>query len=103
MQYVPELFLFGAEVFEVFFVRNDLEGNALRDAEAVAFDTRSFAGIVRDHAHLLDPEVAQDLRSDPVIPKVGRKPESLVRLDSVEALEGGKSLGFERVLHLSRV
>jgi len=64
-------------------VRRIDQRNPLRDFEPVPLQPHDLARIVGDQPDLAQPEVAENLRADPIIPQIGREPQMLVRLHGV--------------------
>ena len=62
----------------------DLDRLLRDDGEPEARDAGDLLRVVREHADRGQAEVGEDLRADPVLPRVGREAELEVRLDGVE-------------------
>src|SRR6185312_11811158 len=80
---VPELVALGAEIILIVLRGARHERHPLDDLESVALETHQLPRVVGHHADGGQPEIAQDLGADTVVPKVWREPEPLVGLHRV--------------------
>src|SRR5262249_16919992 len=80
---VAELASLGLEILGVFARLRRHQRHALLNPQAVPFEADELLRIVCHRPERLHAEVEEDLRTDAVVPEVGRKPQSLVRLDGV--------------------
>ena len=83
---VAHLLLLRPEVGDVLVVRHRRERHPVDDLEAEAVEAAVLRRVVRHEPHRGDAEVDEDLRADPVLARVDREPEVLVRLDGVAPL-----------------
>ena len=56
------------------------------DLEIVALEPDNFPWIVGQQANFLEPEIKENLCTNPVVPQVRLEPQGLVRFDRVVAL-----------------
>ena len=75
-----------AQVGDVVGVGARFARHAVDDVEAESLQSTALGRIVGDQPHRGDPEVDQDLRPDPVLARVDRVAEHLVRFNRVVAL-----------------
>src|SRR4051812_9358912 len=61
------------------------ERHPLHDLQVVALEADELPRVVGHDADRGETEVAQDLRADAVVPKVGREAQALIGLDGVGA------------------
>ena len=76
--------LLGLEIEAVVVVGWHLDRHALEDLQAKGFELINLVGIVREQAHALDAEGAQDLRTDIIFACVGGKTEGDVREEDID-------------------
>jgi hypothetical protein len=65
---MAELFLLGAQLADIILARRHLQGDAIDDLKAIAFEADDFARIVGQKAHASYAERAQNLGTDAIIP-----------------------------------
>jgi hypothetical protein len=82
---VAELLSLHLQVSGVVRVQVGDERYAAHHLQAVAFQPRDLAGVVRDDLHLAHAEVVKDLRADPVVALVDRETKLQIRLDRIGA------------------
>jgi hypothetical protein len=83
---VPELVALRAEVLPVRLGRRNLDRDALGDVQPVPLEADDLLRVVGQELEVLDAEVDEDLRADPVVAQVGVEAERDVGLDRVLAL-----------------
>src|SRR5688572_29785641 len=85
-QQVPELVLLGLQVAPARVGGGHLERQASHDLEAVALQPDELPRVVRHEPDLVEPQLVEDLRADPVVALVGLEAQRLVGGDRVVTL-----------------
>src|SRR5712691_2505973 len=77
---MAHLVALGQQISSVVLRGRNLDGHALDDLEAVAFDADDLLGIVGQDPQALRPEIDEDLRADSVVPQIRLEAQHGVRL-----------------------
>src|SRR5687767_10503234 len=83
---VAELVLLRLQVAAARVGGGDLERHPAHDLEAVPLEPDELPRVVRHQADLVEPQLVQDLRADPVVALVGLETQRLVGGDGVVPL-----------------
>src|SRR5660398_220452 len=71
------------QVPEAFITRRNLDRHALHHSQAVSFQSHQLPGVVRHDPNSAQPQIRYDLRTDSILPEVGRESQLLVSFHGV--------------------
>ena len=86
LEKMAKLRLFRRQVSGVVRIRGRSNRKLFDDFEIMTLQADHLAGIVSQQANLAHAEIDEDLRAEPVIAKIHRKPKPFVGLDRIEPL-----------------
>ena len=75
----------GLQVSPILLVGWNRQGNLFQNGESVTLDPCSFRRVVGHQSHRSDTQVIENLRANPVVPRINGQPEIGVGVDGVES------------------
>lgn len=83
---MTQLCLLGMQITCVVLVLRHLDRHTLHNLQAIAFQPFDLTRIVGQKPDLADAQILQNLRANPVIPKICRETELKVGINSIQPL-----------------